>query len=115
MILYWPLPSVTAVRLPPIIAGLAASTVTPGSTPPEVSFTTPAITLPLWADAAAAAPSRPATASSHALAIGRLPRLDGVRSVERSRAEYCETFASIIPSGQSGENLRSRRVPGHYK
>src|SRR6266853_3331101 len=41
---YWPVPSVTAVRIFSISAGLAASTLTPGSTPPDTSFTTPAMT-----------------------------------------------------------------------
>src|SRR5688500_17114195 len=38
-----PCPSVTAVRTFSIRAGLDASTVTPGSTAPEESFTTPVI------------------------------------------------------------------------
>ncbi len=46
---YWPLPSVTAVRTFSISVGLAASTVTPGRTAPDASFTTPAIEAPLWA------------------------------------------------------------------
>src|SRR4249919_3270172 len=41
MMLYRPSPSVTAVRAFSISTGLAASTVTPGRTAPEVSFTTP--------------------------------------------------------------------------
>jgi hypothetical protein len=46
--------SVTPVRTFSIKAGLAASTVTPGSTAPDVSFTTPAMLLvPVWADTAA--------------------------------------------------------------
>src|SRR5262245_4285448 len=44
-ILYWPCPSVVAVRTFSISAGLEASTVTPGSTAPVVSRTTPAIPL----------------------------------------------------------------------
>jgi hypothetical protein len=43
--LYWPVASVVAVRLRSIKAGLDASTITPGSTPPLVSLTTPAIAL----------------------------------------------------------------------
>ena len=43
--LYGPSPSVTAVRTFSISAGLAASTVTPGSTAPDVSLTSPAIPL----------------------------------------------------------------------
>src|SRR3954463_10157495 len=38
---YCPLPSVTAVLVRSIRAGLAASTVTPGRTAPEPSFTVP--------------------------------------------------------------------------
>jgi hypothetical protein len=38
---YWPVPSVTALRDFSISAELAASTVTPGSTAPDESFTTP--------------------------------------------------------------------------
>src|SRR6478735_5674841 len=41
--LYWPLPSVTTDRTLSINAGLAASTVTPGRTAPDGSFTTPAM------------------------------------------------------------------------
>src|SRR5262245_17598813 len=44
-ILYCPSPSVTTVRTFSIRAGLAASTITPGSTAPDVSLTTPAIPL----------------------------------------------------------------------
>ena len=43
MMLYSPPPSVKTVRDPSISAGLAASTVTPGSTPPVVSDTCPAM------------------------------------------------------------------------
>jgi hypothetical protein len=38
---YWPVPSVTTARIFSINAGLDASTVTPGSTAPDGSFTTP--------------------------------------------------------------------------
>src|SRR5215203_5245111 len=38
---YWPEPSVVAVLTFSISAGLGASTVTPGSTAPEASLTTP--------------------------------------------------------------------------
>ena len=43
MTLYWPVPSVTTVRVFSRSAGLDASTVTPGSTAPDASLTTPAI------------------------------------------------------------------------
>src|SRR6516164_1261341 len=50
-ILYWPCPSVTAVRTFSISAGLEASTVTPGKTAPDGSLTTPAMLLVAWARA----------------------------------------------------------------
>src|SRR5215475_11677756 len=40
---YWPVASVTTDRTLSIRAGLAASTRTPGRTPPELSLTTPVI------------------------------------------------------------------------
>ena len=43
MMRYWPAPSVTTVRTFSMSAGLAASTVTPGNTAPDVSLTTPAM------------------------------------------------------------------------
>src|SRR5215813_6409186 len=49
MILYAPEPSETATLLFSMRASLAASTVTPGSTAPDESFTTPAIALWAWA------------------------------------------------------------------
>src|SRR5215831_5864211 len=43
MIRYWPVPSVTTVRDFSMSTGLAASTLTPGSTAPDASLTRPAI------------------------------------------------------------------------
>src|ERR1041385_3834889 len=40
---YWPVPSVTVARTFSMSAGLDASTVTPGSTAPDASLTTPLI------------------------------------------------------------------------
>ena len=51
MILYWPSESVTTERTRSMSAGLDASTVTPGITAPEVSFTTPAMPPAAWAAA----------------------------------------------------------------
>jgi gentisate 1,2-dioxygenase len=45
MIRYCPALSVAAALVPSMSAGLEASTVTPGSTAPDESFTTPAIPL----------------------------------------------------------------------
>src|SRR5262249_45677118 len=49
MILYWPSESVTTERTRSMSAGLDASTVTPGITAPDVSFTTPAMPPAAWA------------------------------------------------------------------
>src|SRR4051812_13980675 len=46
---YCPVPSVIAVRVFSMSAGLAASTVTPGRTAPDGSFTVPAIDACAWA------------------------------------------------------------------
>jgi hypothetical protein len=67
---YWPEPSVTTERVFSISASLAASTVTPGSTAPDVSFTTP--TIALWACAATGSittQANAATASPNILRI----------------------------------------------
>src|SRR5262245_9161479 len=52
---YWPEPSVTALRTFSMSAGLAASTVTPGSTAPELSLTIPVIDACACANAGAIA------------------------------------------------------------
>src|SRR6185503_7608809 len=52
---YWPEPSVTALRAFSISAGLAASTVTPGRTAPELSLTIPVIDACACANAGAIA------------------------------------------------------------
>ena len=57
-IVYRPAPSVTVERTPSINAGLAASTVTPGSTPPVSSATLPAM-APVWARTVAGNKSMP--------------------------------------------------------
>jgi hypothetical protein len=44
MMRYWPVPSVTTVRVFSMSTGLDASTVTPGSTPPDASRTAPVMT-----------------------------------------------------------------------
>src|SRR5688500_2341253 len=61
MILYWPAPSVTTDRTFSIKAELAASTVTPGRTAPDVSRATPA--MDACADAAAGTRTRHTIAS----------------------------------------------------
>src|SRR4029453_8530261 len=59
-ILYWPCASVTTDRVFSMSAGLLASTVTPGSTAPLVSRTTPAIDP--WAKLSAGSATRPTIA-----------------------------------------------------
>src|SRR4051812_16003600 len=67
MMRYWPLPSVTTERVFSISAGLDTSTLTPGSTAPEESLTTP-VTEPdrPWADAV---DNRPTTATANNAAV----------------------------------------------
>ena len=67
-IVYRPAPSVTVARTPSINAGLAASTVTPGSTPPVSSDTLPAM-APVWASAATGSNSMQAATAALACFI----------------------------------------------
>jgi hypothetical protein len=75
------LPSETAVRTFSMSAGLEASTVTPGSTAPEVSLIEPAMTA--WANAAAGrvrrdpATRRNRTARIEYLMVRLLPTMKG--------------------------------------
>src|SRR4030095_2938553 len=66
MMLYRPSLSVTTLRAFSMRAGLEASTVTPGSTAPDVSLTTPAMPLAdaCWADAMFGTNRTPATRHS---------------------------------------------------
>ena len=71
-----PLASVTAVRTFSMSAGLAASTVTPGRTAPELSRTTPAIDA--CANATDGAATSTATTRHHVLTLYiKLPSLKG--------------------------------------
>src|SRR5262245_29357083 len=65
---YCPVASVTAARDFSINDGLVASTVTPGSTPPEVSLTTPASAA--WANADAGTSVRHANNKTARFSIG---------------------------------------------
>src|SRR5882672_1627797 len=58
---YWPEPSVTAERVFSMSAGLEASTVTPGRTAPDASFTVPV--MEAWANAAAGTSTSSASAA----------------------------------------------------
>src|SRR6187431_2082955 len=88
---YWPLPSVTTALAPSISAGLDASTVTPGSTPPEVSLTTPVIDA--WAYAAAG------TTASH-VSTTAASRRDGLRFTLTS----CSRFVLETKTRRRGQS-----------
>src|SRR5436190_5935117 len=75
--LYRPSLSLTAVRTFSISAGLDASTVTPGSTPPELSLTTPAIPL----DVGACADAVTGNSSAHIMMLRPTPTTF-VRSID---------------------------------
>src|SRR5580765_7636081 len=64
---YWPEPSLTTARTFSISTGLAASTVTPGNTAPDVSLTTPVMVD--WAEAIVGRMAR------HAPTINAFPSL----------------------------------------
>ena len=78
-ILYWPSPSVTAVRTFSMSAGLAASTVTPGMTAPLVSLTTPAM---VWANVVAGNRTRnPHTTRRAGTIVRRIITTSGRRAI----------------------------------
>src|SRR5947207_10581677 len=94
-------------------AGLAASMLTPGSTAPDVSFTTPAM-APVWATAANGRNTTDANATTQPRRRVRMttgpPCLDGCRgrrptivrqSLERDRIVVNRRFRS--PAGSPGE------------
>ena len=66
---YWPVPSVTTDRTRSISAGLAASTVTPGSTAPDVSFAVPVMVA--WAQTMAGSMRR----ETHTVAVTHTQRI----------------------------------------
>src|SRR5918993_268920 len=95
MMLYRPSLSDTTVRIFSISAGLAASTVTPGRTAPEVSLTTPAIPLAAACCADAAAGMRNAAEvfretrrSAHRMMLRPTPPLV-VRTMDVSSCHAC--------------------------
>src|SRR5262245_61116794 len=67
MMRYWPVPSVTTERTFSINAGLAASTVTPGSTAPDASRTVP-VRVP-WANTVEGSNVRAASHRKHFTAL----------------------------------------------
>ena len=69
---YTPSAPVVAVLTFWMSTGLAASTVTPGNTAPDVSFTVPVMDAPAWANAAQGS----AITSAHAQRIAFSPLMD---------------------------------------
>src|SRR5688572_21532331 len=88
---YCPEPSVTSVRIFSIRAGLAASTVTPGSTAPDVSLTVPVNEA--WANANAG--SRTTHASTHTTRADR--RITHLHREPVSRPACCD----VVPAKAS--------------
>src|SRR5262245_33142351 len=85
-ILYCPEPSVSTARVFSISTSLDASTVTPGSTAPDASFTTPAIAL--WADAMAGSSTTNAAASATAMTLRNIQASFGVSPTTGRRLSH---------------------------
>ena len=112
---YRPVPSDTATRLPSISAGLAASTVTPGRTPPVLSLTSPVIEL--WASAAAGSRARQENAANaprvNLTAVIFPPRGCGCANVDISTMNACDpTERSTDDDNEYGRRrtMRSRQA-----
>src|SRR5512138_1046426 len=92
---YWPVASVTTDRTLSIKAGLAASTRTPGRTPPELSLTTPVIAA--WAKT-----------------------VDGKSSATRTKRGAHEDrlirfgIAVLLPVVEVDQRERAEKIPGDY-
>src|SRR6185503_3902928 len=94
---YWPVPSVTTDRTRSISAGLVASTVTPGSTAPDESLTTPV--MDAWAYAAHG------MIASHARTINASRRY---RSIDRLLTVVFTTPARRSIATGNREHARTR-------
>src|ERR1044071_9865967 len=106
---YWPVPSDTALRTFSINAGLDTSTVTPGSTAPDPSVTTPAI-VACCADAAVGRATPRANVANRRSSTRRMRvNLDseGRRRVPRGR----HTIASAVARSQYQIDGRRRARP----
>src|SRR5712691_8492654 len=103
-ILYWPLPSVTALLVFSMSAGLAASTLTPGSAPPVASLTTPAIAL-----CAEARPSMSANADTTVTAVIKL-RINILSFIDVSGRCRCW---SVVASGRRAGCCGSFTAPAY--
>src|SRR5688572_7762879 len=107
---YWPVLSVTTDRTRSISAGLAASTVTPGSTAPEVSLAVPVMVA--WAHTAVGTMSR----ESQTVAVVHTRRIPFVQwyiqrsprhgVVACSRAGFAETTDPHLPAAEAKSSTR---------
>src|SRR5688572_21237522 len=97
--LYRPSPSLTTERTFSIRAGLAASTVTPGSTPPDVSLTTPAMPLACCAHALGASSRKLASTKTpvHAKLVRSLGLFIGFSFSCPADADANRIFSSGLP------------------
>src|SRR5687767_14458385 len=91
---YWPVPSVTTTLIFSIRAGLLASTVTPGSTLPLASVTSPAMLPVCCAAASRGSHMDPARRQTARTSAARLITVDPP-CVERMDAEHSITSLTI--------------------
>ena len=89
--LYCPVPSLMATRLPSIRAGLDASMVTPGRMPPVLSVTTPAMLESPWANVAVGANARAASKTTNAN-----ERFMDPSSIKTTRGRTTRTTAALL-------------------
>src|SRR5215218_5185059 len=112
---YRPVPSVTAARAFSIRTGLAASTITPGNTAPDASFTRPA------SDACAKAANGTLTTSASARRTDFIPRMrtppwparrypDRVRSLTEGPVSNTSFNAELYGLGIEGTGDESGRA-----
>ena len=95
---YWPPSSLTTERILSISTGLAASTVTPGSTPPEASLTTPVMAACAYA---AAGKSRTASRTTN-------ERLKTVRIASPQPGGSTRSLALSVKSTKDSTDNRQR-------
>ena len=93
---YWPEPSVIAERTFSMRTGLAASTVTPGSTAPDASFTTPAMD--------ACAYTTDGTRIANRIPVSTLTNL---------RIAFTPLIERASPASDAHNNREERAVPRH--
>src|ERR1700730_16718044 len=92
MILYWPEPSEVVLRTLSISAGLATSTVTPGSKAPETSLTSPAMLL-VCAETATGSSKRHVATIIRSAKL-RIPILQDLQAQPNGTVRPCRFHAS---------------------